>query len=83
MAGKYTPLEQYLRGLPVNQKEVTLNFEQIEGILIDKLPNSAKEYSAWWNNEVEGTHVQARGWMDAGWLVDMVNFTEKWVRFAR
>ena len=41
MAGKYTPLENYLRDLPVTQKEVTLSFEQIERILNNNLPSSA------------------------------------------
>lgn len=83
MAGKYTPLEQYLRNLPVTQKEVTLSFEQIERILNDKLPPSAYQYQAWWANQKEGSHVEAFAWMDAGWLVDIVNFNEKWVRFVR
>jgi hypothetical protein len=30
MAGKYTPLEHYFRGLPQSQREVTLPFAQIE-----------------------------------------------------
>jgi hypothetical protein len=33
MAGKYTPLENYLSDLPANQKEITFTFGQIEGIL--------------------------------------------------
>ncbi len=33
VAGKYTPLENYLRALPKNKREVKLSFEQIEGIL--------------------------------------------------
>ena len=33
MAGKYTPLENYLRDLPESQREVTLRFGQIERIL--------------------------------------------------
>jgi hypothetical protein len=33
MAGKYTPLENYLRDVPKSQREVTLRFEEIEGIL--------------------------------------------------
>lgn len=33
MAGKYTPLENYLRDLPASQNEVTLRFEEIERIL--------------------------------------------------
>ncbi len=83
MTGKYTPLENYLRDLPVSQKEVILSFEQIERILNDKLPPSAYQYQAWWANQKEGSHVEAFAWMDAGWLVDTVNFTEKWVRFVR
>lgn len=83
MAGKYTPFEQHLRNLPASQKEVTLSFEQIERILNDKLPPSAYQYQAWWANQKEGSHVEAFAWMDAGWLVDTVNFTEKWVRFVR
>jgi hypothetical protein len=62
MAGKYTPLEHYLYDLPELQKEVTLSFEQIERILNDKLPPSAYQYQAWWANEKEGNHVNARAW---------------------
>jgi hypothetical protein len=47
MAGKYTPLEHYLRDLPASQREITLGFEQIERILNDKLPPSAYEDRRW------------------------------------
>jgi hypothetical protein len=83
MAGKYTPLEQYLRELPANQREVMLGFEQIERILDAKLPSSAYEYRQWWENEKEGNHVNARAWANAGWKVDEVNFNEKWVKLVR
>ena len=83
MAGKYSPLEHYLHDLPASQKEVRLSFEQIERILNDKLPASAYEYQAWWANEKEGNHVNARAWADAGWKVDEVNFKGKWARFVR
>ncbi len=83
MPGKYTPLEHYLHGLPVTQKEVTMTFEQIERILNDKLPPSTYEYQAWWANEKEGNHVNARAWANAGWHVDTVNLQGKWVRFVR
>jgi hypothetical protein len=82
MAGKYTPLENYLRNLPEVQREVTLFFEQIERILNDKLPSSAYEQS-WWDKEKEGNHVNTRSWSNAGWRVDKVNFNEKWVKFVR
>ena len=82
MAGKYTPLENYLRDLPASQGEVSLRFEEIEGILNSKLPSSAYEQS-WWDHEKEGNHVNGRSWTNAGWKVDEVNFKEKWVRFVR
>ena len=83
MAGKYTPLENYLRDLPANQKEVALSFEQIERIINAKLPPSAYEYQAWWANEKEGNHVNARAWANAGWKVESVDFNRKQVRLVR
>ena len=83
MAGKYTPLENYLRNLPESQREVTLGFEQIERILNDKLPSSAHESRAWWDHEKEGNHVNTRAWSNAGWKIDEVNFDEKWVKLVR
>ena len=83
MTGKYTPLEQYLRDLPVSQEEVTLTFERIEQILNDSLPPSAHEDGPWWGNQQQGTYVETIAWMDAGWMVDTVDLKEKWVRFVR
>jgi len=83
MAGKYTPLETYLRDLPESQREVMLRFEQIERILNAKLPSSANEYRQWWENEKEGNHVNARAWSNAGWKVESVDFNGKWVKLTR
>ena len=83
MTGKYTPLENYLRGLPANQKEVALSFKQIEKILNDKLPASAYEDRRWWDHETEGNHVNKRAWSNAGWKVESVDFNGKQVRLVR
>lgn len=83
MASKYTPLENYLRGLPATQKEVALSFEQIERIINAKLPASAYKYQAWWANEKEGNHVNARAWANAGWKVENVDFNRKLARLVR
>ena len=83
MAGKYTPLENYLRDLPASQREVTLRFEQIEGILNGKLPPSAYEDRRWWDHETEGNHVNKRAWANAGWKVDEVDFVRKRARLVR
>jgi hypothetical protein len=83
MSGKYTPLENYLHNLPESQGEVTLGFEQIEGILNDKLPSSAYEDRRWWDHETEGNHVNKRAWSNAGWKVASLDVNKKWVKLIR
>ncbi len=83
MAGKYTQLENYLRGLPKSQREVTLRFEHIERILNGKLPSSAYEDQRWWDHETEGNHVSARAWSNAGWKIESLDVEEKWVKLVR
>jgi hypothetical protein len=83
MAGKYTPLEIYLRDLPANQKEIALSFEQIEKIIKSSLPSSAYEDRRWWDHEKEGNHVNARAWANAGWKVESVDFQRKQARLIR
>jgi len=81
--GKYALLAEYLAALPIAQQEVTLSFSQIERVLNDNLPPSAQRYRAWWSNETEGSHTQARGWLKAGWFVETVDFTRKQVRLVK
>jgi hypothetical protein len=83
MAGKYTPLENYLRGLPSSQQEVTLRFAQIEGILNSKLPSSAYEDERWWMHETEANHRSKRAWANAGWKIESLDVGEKWVKLVR
>ena len=83
MAGKYAPLEKYLRGLPASQREVTLAFEQIERILNAKLPSSAYEDRRWWDHETEGNHVTLRAWANAGWKIESLDVNKKRVRLTR
>jgi hypothetical protein len=83
MTGKFELLEEYLRDLPLSQEEVTLTFKSIEELLDDQLPASAHQHRDWWSNQKQGTQVESIAWMDAGWLVETVNFNEKWVRFVR
>jgi hypothetical protein len=83
MTSKYKPLETFLLELPATQKEVTLSFLQIEGILKSKLPASAYEDNRWWEHETEGNHVSKRAWSTAGWKVAEVDVKGKRARFVR
>jgi hypothetical protein len=80
---KYTPLEKFLENLDKKQNDVTLDFTQIERIIADRLPQSAFKHSAWWANEMDGSHIEAHAWMGAGCKVDNVDFARKCVRFIR
>jgi hypothetical protein len=77
---KYSELRRHLEGQAGPSLEMA--FDEIDHV-VGGLPASARRYSAWWSNEREGTHVQARAWMDAGWRVASVNLTAENVRFTR
>jgi hypothetical protein len=83
MTGKYDPLEKYFRSLPIGKQDITLTFEFIEQVLDDELPPLAFGEREWWGNQKHGMTVEVVPWMDAGWMVDTVDFREKWVKFVR
>lgn len=83
MAGKYAPLEKYLRDLPGSKSQIALGFEQIEKILNSKLPSSAYEDRRWWEHATEGNHVTARAWAVAGWRIASLDVNKKLVKFGR
>lgn len=83
MDANYAPLEEYFRGIPMIQEDVTLTFEIVEKILGESLPSAAYEQYDWWGNQKQGTHVEAIAWMNAGWMMETVNLNERWVRFVR
>lgn len=78
---KYSPLERYLKNAKSSRNDITLSFARVEEIIGDELPASANKYREWWSNETEGSHVQARAWLNVGWKVESVSFSRKEVRF--
>ena len=61
---KYDPLMEYLkRERAKGLNRVALTFEQINLIIDDELPDSAKDYKAWWF----GHPCQDHAWKDAGY----------------
>ena len=71
--GKYYALEQYLERS--ESPTITLTFEDIERILGEPLPASARKYAAWWANSSEG-HSHANAWLNAGVKVEQVKLGE-------
>lgn len=77
---KYQPLLEFLRGS--NQNEVILTFAEIEALIDNSLPDSAKSQRAWWSNRSKGA-LQASAWMDAGYRVENVDFERQSVTFRQ
>jgi DNA-binding transcriptional regulator YiaG len=74
---KYYPLYVYLEQQP-DAGLIELTFAEIETILDNLLPPSAKSTRAWWAN---GAAPHAQAWQQAGWLVDDVDFEGQAVVF--
>ncbi len=77
---KYQPLLEFLRGS--NQSEVILTFAEIEALMNNPLPDSAKSKRAWWSNRSKGA-LQASAWMEAGYGVEDVDLDEQRVTFRK
>src|SRR6056297_348792 len=83
MSKKYAPLEEYLRS--AGHQEISLTFEEIESILSQPLPRSARDIRSWWSNP-RGTQglSQQSAWIDAGYHVSSVSLGERgWVKLRR
>lgn len=77
-------LRDYLRSLPLDISEIMLTFDQLDQIRQQPLPNSAREHSAWWDRgSVNAGHLQACGWLDAGWEKEAFSRNRGTVRFRR
>jgi len=74
---KYYPLFEYLQQQP-DSTLLELSFAEIEEILGKSLPASAHTTRAWWANTQS---AQGLAWQEANWLVDHVDFEEKYVVF--
>jgi DNA-binding transcriptional regulator YiaG len=77
---KYQPLLEFLRGS--NQREVILTFAEIEALMNNPLPDSARSKRAWWSNRSKGA-LQASAWMEAGYRVEDVALDGQRVTFRK
>ncbi|MEH1831895.1 MAG: helix-turn-helix transcriptional regulator [Nostoc sp.] len=77
---KYQPLLEFLRGN--DQNEITLSFAEIETLINDVLPESARNKQAWWSNRKQRSS-QAYAWMEAGYRIEKVDFDQQQVTFRK
>lgn len=81
MTSKYDALRDRL--VDDGGSEVRLSFAALDRLIPGGLPPSARRWRVWWQNDGEGSHVQARSWLDAGYKVDDVELPHGPVVFRR
>jgi hypothetical protein len=77
---KYDRLRRYLESQAATTSSVVLDFREIEGILGDGLPPSARRHTAWWANTASHSHTI---WLEAGWETSKVDMASGRVTFVR
>ena len=71
---KYAPFEMYLKSARVDT--LTLTFAEIESIIKDQLPPSARKYRSWWINNTS-KNAMTQSWITAGFKVTQVNMNDE------
>ena len=62
-------------------REWRASFSEVEAVIGDKLPPSARYYQAWWAND--STHSQGAAWAAAGWETAEVDLARETLLFRR
>jgi len=78
---KYHPLREFLSTQPETRASLSLSFAEIEQIIHNRLPASARKYSAWWSND--STHSQAWSWLAEGWETKKCDLRTQTASFER
>lgn len=76
---KYRKLYAHLRNLP--SQEWKASFADIEAIIGEHLPASARRHRASWANDI--TQARARAWLAAGWETAQVDMDAETLLFRR
>lgn len=79
--GKYDVLGAFLAKQPNDSKVARMTFDEVDSILSEPLPRTARKDRPWWANT--RSSPQGLGWLNAGWKVTRVNLAGKEVTFSR
>jgi Domain of unknown function (DUF4268) len=75
---RYAPLARWLESQ--SKSKVSLYFSEIETLIEDFLPPSARKHRNWWAND-SVSHTQSQQWLEVGWRVSSVNMNLEKVEF--
>jgi hypothetical protein len=77
---KYEPLKKHLASKGFS--EIPMRFSDIESIIKNNLPPSARKHRAWWSNNPSNS-VITFAWLNAGYKTAKVDLTEEKLVFVR
>jgi len=77
---KYEPLETFLKNKGLTR--IRMSFGEIEALIHDKLPPSARKHRAWWSNNPSNS-VITHAWLGAGYRTAEVDLGGEKVTFVR
>ena len=77
MSTKYRKLTFHLAS--IDETEWTATFDEIESVLGFPLPESARQYQAWWSNQMRS---QSLAWQSAGWKATALDLENERVTFV-
>jgi DNA-binding transcriptional regulator YiaG len=77
---KYHPLQEFLQRC--DRDQITLTFSEIEALIGEPLPESARSKRSWWSNRRKGG-LQASSWMDADYTVQTLDLQVEKVTFSK
>ena len=77
MSTKYRKLTLHLAS--IDDSEWTATFDEIESVLGFPLPDSARQYQAWWSNQMRS---QSLAWQSAGWKATALDLENERVTFV-
>jgi len=78
--GKYETFAEFLSYSV--QDDIILTFRQIELLIGEKLPESARIHSAWWSNATT-SHPHADAWLLAGYKTHNLSLDNETVSFIK
>ncbi len=77
---KYQPLEKLLSRRSVSH--IPMTFADIEAVIADRLPASARKHRAWWSNNPSNS-VITYAWLAAGYRTSRVDLEAESLVFVR
>ncbi len=79
---RYQRLQDWLQAQRGRVRQIRVSVDDIERLLGDSLPSTARQHRSWWDND-PNSGAQCLAWMRAGWQVEDVDLAAGEVLFKQ